>query len=65
MSSKSAIPVRKKHFPKPWWSRQLQKVRDKRERFYKIFRKSNREQHLIQLKKKQSRIQKFAKKNKK
>ena len=41
----------KKHFPEPWWSSQLQKLRDKRESFYKIFRENNHQQHLIQQKK--------------
>ena len=56
----------KKHFPKPWWSSQLQKLRDERERFYKIFRKTNREQHLIQWKKQaRAEFNSLAKKNKK
>ena len=49
----------------PWWSSQLQKLSDKRERFYNIFRKTNREQHLIQRKKAKTELKSLAKKNKK
>ena len=55
----------KKYFPKSWWSSQLQKLRDERERFYKIFRKTNRQQHLIQWKKTRADFEILAQKNKK
>ena len=53
---------KKKHFPKPWWSSQLQKLRDKREQFYKIFKKTNYEQDLIQWKKAIAEFKSLAKK---
>ena len=63
-STKSAIPViQKKHFPKTWGSSQLQKLKDKRERYYKIYRKTNREQHLIRWKKSRAEFKSLAKKN--
>ena len=64
ISSKPAKPVIeiKKRFPQPRWNSQLQTLRDKRKCFYKIFRKINCEQHLIQWKKKQSRIQESSRK---
>ena len=49
----------------PWWSSQLEKLRNKRERFYKIFEKINREQHLIQRKIARAEIKCRAKKNNK
>ena len=54
--------MEKKHFPKPWWSSQLKKLRDKRKRFYKIVTKTNREQHLIQSKKTRAEFNILAKK---
>ena len=58
ISAKSAIPMIeiKKYFPKQ---------RDKRERFYKIFWKTNRQQHLIQWKKTRAEFKILAQKNKK
>ena len=41
------------------------KLGNKRDLFYKIFRKTKREQHLIRWKKSLSRIEKSSKKNKK
>ena len=55
----------KKQFSKPRWSNQLQKLRDKGEQFYKIFRKTKREQHLTQWKKVKPELKSLAKKNKK
>ena len=49
----------------PWWSSRLQKLRDKRDRVYKIFTKTNCEQHLIQCKKIRAKFKTLAKKNKK
>ena len=49
---------KKKTFPKAKLSSQLQKLRDNKERFYKIFRENNRKQHLIKWKKSQGTIQK-------
>ena len=68
MFAKSAIPVlgiKKKHFSKPQWSSQPQNLTDKRERFFKIFRKTNREQHLIQWKKARAQFKSLVKKNNK
>ena len=55
----------KKHFPKLWWSIQVQELRDKRERLYKVFRKTNRQQHLILWKKVRADFKILAQKNKK
>ena len=41
------------------------KLRDKRERFYKIFKKTNRQQHLIQWKKNRTEFKILPQKNKK
>ena len=49
----------------PWWSSQLQKLRDKRERLCKLFRKITREQHLIKWKKDRAESKTLAKKYKK
>ena len=57
--------LEKKHFPKLWWSSQLQKLRPKREWFYKTFRKTTHAQQLTQWKKARAEFKSLAKKNKK
>ena len=56
ISAKCAIPMIEiqKHFPRPWWSSPLQKLRDQKERF----------QHVIEWKKNQSRFQNSSPKEK-
>ena len=47
---------------KSYGGNQLHKLRDKREQFFKVFKKTNRKQHLIQWKKSKTRIQKSSQK---
>lgn len=63
----AAIPVVEitKRFPKSWWSKELEELKNKRERFYKIKRKTSKVEHVILWKKTRAQFKRLAKKNKK
>ena len=49
VAAESSIPkvTIKKHYPKPWWSKEVAEARDRRERFYKIYKKKPNQRNLI------------------